>query len=50
MFKLCFGKKYYKNNDLQTGGWCGCCGKWLPNAVLLKYWEWDLCDKCIMRR
>lgn len=37
---------YYNINDLQTGGWCGCCGKWLPNAIVLKYWEWDLCDSC----
>ena len=31
--------KYYT-----VGGHCGLCGKWIPDAIVDKYWTWTLCD------
>lgn len=38
---------YYKIDDLQAGAHCDCCGKWIPNRVVVKYWAWDICDDCM---
>jgi len=29
------------------GGNCGCCGKWVDDAVVWKNWHFTLCDECI---
>jgi len=39
----------YDIDDLQAGGNCGCCGKWIANEVFEKVWSWGLCDECIER-
>jgi hypothetical protein len=33
-------------NNLQAGGHCGFCGKWVPYDILPRYWAITLCDKC----
>lgn len=33
----------YDIEELQAGGWCGCCGKWLADEVVPKDWPWSLC-------
>jgi len=37
----------YAISDLQIGGNCGCCGKWMPSIILPKIWSWGLCNDCI---
>jgi len=32
--------------ELQIGGHCGICGKWVPNVLVERRWSWTLCDKC----
>ena len=32
--------------NLQAGGHCGLCGKWVPYDILPRYWAITLCDKC----
>lgn len=32
--------------ELQIGGHCGCCGKWVPDALVERRWSWTLCEKC----
>lgn len=39
--KHCFG--LYDIEELQAGGWCGCCGKWLADVVVPKYWPYTVC-------
>ena len=34
----------YDIEDLQAGGWCGCCGKWLPKEIVPKDWPWTVCS------
>jgi len=36
----------YDIDDLQCGGHCGCCGKWIPNEILAKEWAWGICEEC----
>ena len=33
-------------SDLQIGGHCGCCGKWVPDVIVNRHWAWALCKKC----
>ena len=33
----------YDIEELQAGGWCGCCGKWLKDEVVPKYWPYTVC-------
>lgn len=28
------------------GGHCGLCGKWVPDALVSRYWQWTVCRKC----
>lgn len=35
--------RLYDIDDLQCGGWCGCCGMWLPNEIVEKDFPWTLC-------
>lgn len=37
----------YDIEDLQIGGHCGCCGKWIPDKILPKLWAVELCKKCL---
>jgi hypothetical protein len=37
--------KYYKISDLQIGGHCGMCGKYI-NEIFDKIWPWGLCEDC----
>jgi len=37
----------YDISDLRVGGNCGCCGDWMPVAIVEKEWRWSLCEKCI---
>jgi hypothetical protein len=32
--------------ELQIGGHCGLCGKWVPDVIVERRWAWTLCDKC----
>jgi len=36
----------YDLGDLQAGARCGCCGRWMPEEVIPKYWPWSLCQLC----
>ena len=38
--------KLYDIKDLQAGGNCGLCGKWISDQVLPKKWSWSMCDDC----
>ena len=33
--------------DLQVGARCGCCGAWMAEEIIPKYWPWSLCQRCI---
>jgi len=39
----------YDIDDLQVGGHCGCCGKWISDQVLLKNWSVGICRACSER-
>lgn len=32
--------------EIQVGGHCGICGKWIPNELFERWWAWGICDKC----
>ena len=34
----------YDIEELQAGGWCGCCGKWLPDVIVPEWWPYSLCS------
>jgi len=34
-------------SDIQIGGHCGCCGKWVPDILIDNSWPWTICDECI---
>jgi len=36
----------YDIEELQAGGWCGICGKWLPNVIVPKEWPYTVCPDC----
>lgn len=36
-------------DNIQIGGHCGLCGKWMPNQLFPKTWAWGVCDKCAGR-
>jgi hypothetical protein len=38
---------YYKIEDLQTWGHCGCCGKPINREIFPKDWAWGICQDCI---
>jgi hypothetical protein len=38
---------FYKYSDLQVGGHCGCCGIWVKDEILPKYWAVTMCSDCI---
>lgn len=44
---------YHKINDLDTGGWCGICGKWMEKEIFTKdedkFWRVSICDECKSR-
>jgi hypothetical protein len=33
----------FELEELQTGGWCGCCGAWLPDIIVPKWWPYSIC-------
>ena len=35
----------YDIEDLQIGGHCGCCGKWIPDEIFEKVWAIGLCNE-----
>lgn len=43
---------YYKMDQLDIGGWCGCCGEHMPEEIFPKHWVRDIfsrssiCQKC----
>ncbi len=37
---------YYKIEDIQHWGHCGCCGVLIDN-VFPKYWAFGVCNKCL---
>jgi hypothetical protein len=39
-----FNHRYFKLNEIQAGGHCGVCGKWIPDVVVPKDWPWDMCE------
>jgi len=36
----------YEIKELQVGGHCGLCGKWVQDIVLPKVWAITVCEKC----
>ena len=34
---------YYQIKDLQIGGHCGLCGKWIPDEIFPSYWAIGIC-------
>lgn len=38
--------KLYDIQDLKVGGYCGCCGDYMPKAIVENSNEWSLCKKC----
>jgi len=32
--------------ELQIGGHCGICGKWVPNELVDRRYPWTLCEEC----
>jgi hypothetical protein len=38
---------FYKYSDLQVGGHCGCCGKWVAYEILPKNWAVTVCKNCL---
>jgi hypothetical protein len=36
----------YDLHDLRVGAHCGCCGHWIPEAIVEKDYSWDLCRDC----
>lgn len=36
---------YYAIDELQVGGHCGLCGKWIPDKIFPKYWAWGMCKE-----
>lgn len=40
-------EKHYLYDKLQVGGHCGCCGAWVPDKILPKYWAITLCEECL---
>jgi hypothetical protein len=41
-------KKYlglYDISDLQIGGHCGCCGKWISDEIFEKIWAVGICKE-----
>jgi len=43
-------KKYldlYEIEDLQIGGHCGICGKWIPDKIYEKVWAVGICKEHI---
>lgn len=29
--------------NIVVGGHCGLCGKWVPNVLVPRYWQWTVC-------
>ena len=40
-------EKHHLYDRLQVGGHCGCCGAWVPDKILPKYWAITLCEECL---
>lgn len=40
-------EKHYLVFRLQIGGHCGCCGAWVSDKILPKYWAITLCKECL---
>jgi hypothetical protein len=36
----------WRLDELQIGGHCGLCGKWVSDEILPKEWAITLCDQC----
>ena len=32
--------------ELQIGGHCGLCGKWVPDVLVHRYWAVTICCQC----
>lgn len=43
-------ERFYKIEELQIGGHCGCCGAWVANCIVEKVWAVTLCDNCIKEK
>lgn len=39
----------YDPVDLQVGGHCGLCGRWIEGELLPKDWAWSICDQCMKK-
>lgn len=44
--KILYNNNYYTIEELQIGGHCGICGRWIFNEIFPTGWDWGLCDKC----
>ena len=38
---------FYKIENLQVGGHCGLCGKWINNKIFSKIWAIGICKNCL---
>ena len=36
--------------ELQIGGHCGLCGKWVPDVIVERRWSWTICPKCASQK
>jgi len=36
----------YDYSDLQIGGHCGICGRWIKDVIVQKSWAVTICDNC----
>ena len=39
----------YDIEELQTGGHCGCCGAWIADTIVPKWWAIDICQRCLVQ-
>jgi len=37
----------YDLEDLQIGGHCGICGRWIEDEIMDKGYAWSLCENCM---
>ena len=39
----------YLIDDLQAGGHCSFCGKWISWKIIYKDWDWVICEECLKK-
>ena len=36
--------------DMEVGGNCGVCGKWVSDAIVIKDWHYIVCKECTEKK